>query len=273
MKKQLFFLMSMTMAAGAFALQEVGSIDKCLLQSVMNGDLNLRLPRSGRKADLDRLLPIAAAKGFTPICAKLLSSGASPDAQKFGGYTALNYAVESEDIELTELLCKFGADANCGFFSKFTPLFFAIKVANHKLCSILIKYGASVNSTATVDGVKVTPLDCAVGNNDIWMCRALICAGADIPANCVGGTPEIARFLRLIRDFRAVLNGQGSFGLFFDNHLAVWVPNRKEKARDLLEFLIARFGPEAHIFKYCWQAYGQDLQAYCKSACKVVSLK
>jgi ankyrin repeat protein len=91
---------------------------------------------------------------------RLLLAGASPNAKSTsgGGTRALQYAVESGDIKICELLVENGANPNLKDNIGLTSLHSAVYHKKTKICKILVENGADVDAK---DKNGETPLEMA----------------------------------------------------------------------------------------------------------------
>ena len=85
--------------------------------------------------------------------------------------TALHWAVESDDLELLDLLLRAGADVKAKDRFGFSPLYFAISNNNLEMVRRLLKGGADANETDTA-GDTLLMLAAREGNADILKCPA-----------------------------------------------------------------------------------------------------
>ena len=75
----------------------------------------------------------------------LIKHGADVAKKADRGYTALNYAIASKNVEIAKILLDNGADLNAKIsIYNATPLMHAISVYNLKMVKLLLKYGAKV---------------------------------------------------------------------------------------------------------------------------------
>ncbi|MBN2981562.1 ankyrin repeat domain-containing protein [Cohnella algarum] len=86
---------------------------------------------------------VAAGNKNMKIMELLLKHGANPNYMR-AGKTALNYAVENDDIEMAKFLLDSGADPNV---STESAIWKAVEKASTKMVKILLDYGADPNRT------------------------------------------------------------------------------------------------------------------------------
>ena len=145
-------------------------------------------------SDIGTPLMRAADAGRIDEVRRLLQNGADVNEKIDGGLNALMLAARRGHIEVVKVLLQAGADPNSsggmhalGFFS---PLTFAMDRENkNKLATIdtLIAAGARLNPPASF---HESPLDTAIGENDIGLVRALLKRGSDVNwENKFGSTP------------------------------------------------------------------------------------
>lgn len=92
--------------------------------------------------------------------------------------TPLFLAVENGNVEIAELLLRFGARVNARNLSRQTPLMMLDDDASAELVDLLVKYGARPN---LIDNKGNTALILATESNpDVSIVKALLNAGADV---------------------------------------------------------------------------------------------
>jgi ankyrin repeat protein len=109
----------------------------------------------------------------------LLASGdgrARVDETAGYGMTALLYAVQADDVELTTRLLEAGADANRGNLYEITPLWLAATNRDPAMVELLLAHGA--DATAAMSSGE-TALMAAARSGDAESIRLLLAAGAD----------------------------------------------------------------------------------------------
>lgn len=131
---------------------------------------------------------MAAAKGgHANIAQTLLSHGAYPDVQQSlpinEGWTALHYAIESNNYNTVEVLVSNGANLNLQTGHGYTPLAWAAEIGDIKLSLLLIRSGADVN-ICTSEGSS--PLMLASKNGFYEITKTLLSYGAQIDASDSG---------------------------------------------------------------------------------------
>ena len=86
----------------------------------------------------------------------LLAKKADVNAAQTDGTTALNWAVQSNDLAMVNSLLAAGADAKVGNRAGATSLYLAVVNGNAEMIDRLLKAGADVNSKVLLNGE--TPL-------------------------------------------------------------------------------------------------------------------
>jgi len=135
------------------------------------------LPFAGFAADSN--VADAAMKADKASVRTLLQQKADIATRAADGSTALHWAVESDDLELLDLLLTAGADVKGKDRFGFTPLYFAISNNNVEMVRRLLKSGADANE-ADVAGDTLLMLAAREGNADIL--NALLASGAAVNA-------------------------------------------------------------------------------------------
>lgn len=120
----------------------------------------------------------AAASGNLPQAAKLLASGADPDAPDQEGFSPAMRAVQSRQVEVLELLLQSGAKVDFQGAGGNTAVHLAVLTGDLRSLEKLIAAGADLQRR---NGDKVTPLYLAVKNNSPAV-EMLVKAGA-LPAD------------------------------------------------------------------------------------------
>jgi len=103
-------------------LMEAGDEDYAVMKILIDHGADIHF-----KSNEGRTALFEAVKGNSyENTRQLLEKGAKPDEQQFDGYTSLMEAAD-EQIEITLLLLKYGADVNLSKFNGWSPLHNAIK--------------------------------------------------------------------------------------------------------------------------------------------------
>ena len=126
----------------------------------------------------------------------LIDKGADVNLQDHDGYTALNYAVESENFDAFSWLVYNGADLNLQYRNGQSALHFA----SSDICQCLIQNQADIDVR---DSHYCTPLMQAGCNNDVKKVAMLIENGAKVDLQDVDGNTAL---------HHAVLNSYDSLG-------------------------------------------------------------
>lgn len=134
----------------------------------------------------------AAERGNTELVRELLKNGADANEAQGDGMTALHWAAENGDTELTGLLIYAGANLEAGTrIGGYTPLHIASRKGNANIVKALLDANASASATTTTSRVMPLHLAAAAGNTEAV--RALLDAGTDANAleGAWGQTPLI----------------------------------------------------------------------------------
>jgi ankyrin repeat protein len=134
----------------------------------------------------------AAMQGDREEVSALLREGADVNAAQGDGMTALHWAAERGDTELTRVLLEAGANvAAATRLGDYTPLHLASRLARDEIVELLLDGGAD-SSPATSTGGAL-PLHFAAGAGSTRSIRALVEHGADVDAreSSRGQTPLI----------------------------------------------------------------------------------
>src|SRR5215208_6156939 len=94
----------------------------------------------------------AAMKGNAAAVRALLAKKADVNAPQVDGTTALHWAVRADNVDLTDLLLRSGANATVANREGVTPLQLAAVNGNPAMLQKLLKAGANVNGPLTQYG-------------------------------------------------------------------------------------------------------------------------
>jgi ankyrin repeat protein len=134
-------------------------------------------PNAIYRRSKDTVLHFAAIRGNLKICQLLVSKGACIDTLDSYDRTALSYAVEKNQLDLTKYLLKNGADPNVKVGDiQNTVLHRAVWEGNYEICQLLVSEGASIN---VLDRFNRTALLDAVTRNETDLARYLLDNGAN----------------------------------------------------------------------------------------------
>ena len=132
----------------------------------------------------------AAMRGDKSAVRTLLQQKADVNAQQVDGASALHWAVEANDAELTDLLLRAGAKASVATKAGATPLLLATQNGNAAIIDRLLTAGADPNAPLTKTGD--TALMMAARTGKIDAVRALLDHKAQINAHETwGGTTAL----------------------------------------------------------------------------------
>lgn len=122
----------------------------------------------------------AAMQGDVAAVRTLLSQGADVNGALGDGMTALHWAADHDDVELTGLLLKAGADAKAGTrIGLHTPLHVAAAKGSSRVARALLAGGSDVNA---LTGTGAAPLHFAANSGSADTVRVLLDAGALVDA-------------------------------------------------------------------------------------------
>jgi ankyrin repeat protein len=110
----------------------------------------------------------AAMRGDTAAVKSLIKQGVDVGAAQGDGMTALHWAAERGDAELTEVLVFAGANVSAVTrIGLYTPLHLAAKSGNPAVVRVLIKGGAEVNAKSNPSGATPVHLAALAGNPEV----------------------------------------------------------------------------------------------------------
>lgn len=166
----------------------------------------------------------AAMRGDRDAVLRLIHQGADVNTAQGDGMTALHWAAERGDAELTRALLQAGAEAEAVTrIGQYTPLHIAAARGATEVALTLLEEGAAVGARAVPSGA--TPLHLAAGSGDAALVRALLQRNADPNAEEAewGQTPLIFAAAQNRTDaIRALIEGGAD-------------PNRATRVVDILE--------------------------------------
>jgi len=103
-------------------------------------------PEIAENAKGETPLIMAASEKDPRIVELLIQQGASVNATRYDGRTALFEAIESGSIANAKILIENGADVNWDKYNDLTPLMYAIERENLNMVVLLVEHGADVNA-------------------------------------------------------------------------------------------------------------------------------
>jgi uncharacterized protein len=145
-----------------------------------------------RLAAADSPVADAAMHGDREAVRSLLQKGADVNAARGDGMTALHWAADHGDAEMTEMLIVAGANPKAVTrIGLYTPLHIASRGGYAAVAEKLVKAGANVNAKTTNSGAA--PLHLAAASGNAALVTLLIDQGADVNAKETesGQTPLI----------------------------------------------------------------------------------
>ncbi len=123
----------------------------------------------------------AAMKGDREAVRTLIQQGADVNAAQGDGMSALHWAADKGDAEMTAMLVYAGANPGAVTrIGQYTPLHLASRAGSAPAVRALLAVGAAVDAKTTVSGA--TPLHLAASSGDGAVITALLDAKADINA-------------------------------------------------------------------------------------------
>ena len=123
----------------------------------------------------------AAMRGDTEAVRSLLREGTDVNAAQGDGMTALHWAAERGDVELTEMLLYAGANKEAVTrLGDYTPLHLASKASHAPVIETLLEAGSDANAATTTGGA--TPLHFAAASGSADGVAALLDHGAEVNA-------------------------------------------------------------------------------------------
>lgn len=138
-------------------------------------------------------LHIAAERGFAPIVKVLLQAGASVDAVKPNGGTALCSACQANQGASVRMLLESNANVDLSMTDGTTPLHYAA-LHSSEILELLLEKGAQANvSTTSADLEGATPLHIAAEFGQLKWVRLLIQRGANVNALMLNGSTPIVQ--------------------------------------------------------------------------------
>ncbi|KAL7800003.1 ankyrin repeat-containing domain protein [Trichoderma ceciliae] len=169
---------------------------------------------------IDELLFEAAAEhGNTNIMELLLENGAAPDVADIQGFTPLLLAASANKMDAVRMLViQHKVDCNIRDYYRSSALHYAVQNSNFDMTKLLLENGAQIN---VEDTAGYSPLSIAAEQGDVEILSLLLRNGADpnfIEFGLLGplgfsarnGHEEIARIL--LKNTQADVNLQGMFG-------------------------------------------------------------
>jgi uncharacterized protein len=163
-----------------------------LLEAVKAGDAKTVRSLLARKVDVNKpeadgttALHWAIENDDFDLTAALLQAGAKAQVANRHGITPLHLAATNGNARIIERLIAAGAESNATTPGGETPLMMAARTGNVDALTLLIAHGASVNARESWRGQ--TALMWAAIENNAAAIRVLTTAGADIHAKSISG--------------------------------------------------------------------------------------
>lgn len=137
---------------------------------------------------LDYNLMIASSKGLHTEIVRLLSKGASIDAETYEGATPLIFAVANNRITAVNTLLEWNPNIDKKTAGSETPLLIAVKNMNAEIAEALIRAGADIDRH---DDHGAAPIHYSAINGDLLMTDLLLYYGADYNIKSYDGTTPL----------------------------------------------------------------------------------
>ena len=113
----------------------------------------------------DAPVALAAMRGDIDMVRTLLQQGTDVNAALGDGMTALHWAAERNDVQMTEMLIYAGANpAAFTRIGQYTPLHIASRAGNVATAEALIESGANVTARTTASDAEPIHMAAASGN-------------------------------------------------------------------------------------------------------------
>lgn len=130
---------------------------------------------------VDKPLVAAASRGDSDEVRQLLRAGADVNEAQGDGMTALHWAGELGNEELTSILIFAGSNLEAGTrIGRYTPLHIASRAGRAEIVTTLLGAGANANAVTTNSGT--TPLHLAAASGSVESVNALLEHGAQVDA-------------------------------------------------------------------------------------------
>jgi uncharacterized protein len=173
---------------------------------------------SGLSAATPSAVADAAMRGDKAAVRALIEKKSDVNAAQIDGTTALHWAVRADDLELTEMLLKAGAQPSAANQSGATPMLLSAMNGNAAILERLIQSGADPNAPLSQTGD--TALMIAARSGQLDAVRALVDHGAKVNAKeSWGGTTALmwavserhSNVVQLLLEHGADVNAKSNF--------------------------------------------------------------
>ena len=145
---------------------------------------------SGLSAAVPSAVADAAMRGDKAAVRALIEKKSDVNAAQVDGTTALHWAVRADDLELTEMLLKAGAQPSAANQSGATPMLLSAMNGNAAILERLIQAGADPNAPLSQTGDTALMIAARTGKLDAV--RALVDHGGEVNAKeSWGGTTPL----------------------------------------------------------------------------------
>jgi ankyrin repeat protein len=173
---------------------------------------------SGLSAATPSAVADAAMRGDKAAVRALIEKKSDVNAAQIDGTTALHWAVRADDLELTEMLLKAGAQPSAANQSGATPMLLSAMNGNAAILERLIQSGADPNAPLSQTGDTALMIAARTGQLDAV--RALVDHGAKVNAKeSWGGTTALmwavserhSNVVQLLLEHGADVNAKSNF--------------------------------------------------------------
>ena len=173
---------------------------------------------SGLSAAVPSAVADAAMRGDKAAVRALIEKKSDVNAAQVDGTTALHWAVRADDLELTEMLLKAGAQPSAANQSGATPMLLSAMNGNAAILERLIQAGADPNAPLSQSGDTALMIAARTGKLDAV--RALVDHGGEVNAKeSWGGTTPLmwavserhSNVVQLLLEHGADVNAKSNF--------------------------------------------------------------
>lgn len=117
-------------------------------------------------------LQLAVQSNNFQLSKLLVNAGANVDIKNEDGDVALHFAVQLNNFQISKLLVGASANVNKVNDDGYTPLHYAVKSNNYRISKLLVETGANVNARSNVS--KNTPLELAIKSRNIKILKLFL---------------------------------------------------------------------------------------------------
>jgi ankyrin repeat protein len=199
-------------------------------------------PNAVQKSKGQSALMWAANQQNLEITRALLANNAALDLKSAAGSTALMFAARGGNIELTKLLLDAGEDINASSADGSTPLLIATVRGHADLAQYLLKQGANPDGDAAKAGY--TPLHWAVSTGE----TPISYAGQDAPGEWAA-IPRVPDHDKRIALIKALIAHGANIEAKITKGLMAWVAFEERSKRGATPFFTAAAGGDAEVMR------------------------